>query len=106
MRSVVFILLVAGLALGGSAGAQTTSPGQAVPQQSVACPPDVKGESPTVGEGKSSEPLSDRLAQSKGVICPPTGVDSQMQVPPPGGGRLKVIPPPGTPGGDPNVQPK
>ena len=106
MRSVVFILLVAGFALGGSAGAQTTAPGQAVPQQSVACPPDVKGESPTVGEGKSSEPLSDRLAQSKGVICPPTGVDPQMQVPPPGGGRLKVLPPPGTPGGDPNVQPK
>ena len=106
MRSVVFILLVAGLALGGSAGAQTTSPGQAVPQQSVACPPDVKSESPTTGKGGNSKPLSDKLAQSNGVICPPTGVDSQMQVPPPGGGRLKVIPPPGTPGGDPNVQPK
>jgi hypothetical protein len=66
----------------------------------------MKAESPTVGEGKSSEPLGDRLAQSKGVICPPTGVDPQMQVPPPGGGRLKVISPPGTPGGDPNVQPK
>jgi hypothetical protein len=29
-----------------------------------------------------------------------------MQVTPPGGGRLKVIPPPGTPGGNQNVQPK
>ena len=106
MRSVLLVLLVAALPGVGPAAAQTATPDQAVPQPSVACPPDVKGESPTVGEGKSSEPLSDRLAQSKGVICPPTGVDPQMQVPPPGGGRLKVIPPPGTPGGDPNVQPK
>jgi hypothetical protein len=29
-----------------------------------------------------------------------------MQVTPPSGGHLKVIPPPGTPGGDPDVHPK
>jgi hypothetical protein len=29
-----------------------------------------------------------------------------MQVAPPGGGQLKVIPPPGTPGGDQRLQPK
>jgi hypothetical protein len=28
-----------------------------------------------------------------------------MQVAPPGGGQLKVIPPPGTPGGDQRLQP-
>jgi hypothetical protein len=106
MRSAFLIALFTGLAVTGSASAQSADQGQAAPQQSVTCPPDVKGESPTVGEGKSSEPLGDRLALSKGVICPPTGVDPQMEVPPPGGGRLKVIPPPGTPGGDPNVQPK
>jgi hypothetical protein len=55
---------------------------------------------------RCSEPLSDKLAQSKGVICPPAGVDPQMQIAPPSGGHLKVIPPPGSPGGDPNVQPK
>src|SRR5262245_15842158 len=75
------------------------------PEQGTTCPPDVKGEPPTVGGG-SSAPLSDKLAQSKGVICPPAGIDRDMQVTPPGGGHLKVIPPPGTPGGDPNVQPK
>jgi hypothetical protein len=79
--------------------------GNPAPEQGAACPPDVKGEPPTVGGG-SSEPLSDKLAQSKGVICPPAGVDHEMQVAPPDGGRLKIIPPPGTPGGDPNVQPK
>jgi hypothetical protein len=29
-----------------------------------------------------------------------------MQVTPPQGGALKVLPPPGTPGGDPKVVPK
>jgi hypothetical protein len=56
--------------------------------------------------GGGSGPLSDKLAQSKGVICPPAGIDRDMQVTPPGGGQLKVIPPPGTPGGDQSVQPK
>src|SRR2546426_5998416 len=69
------------------------------------CPPDIKGEPPTVGGG-SSEPLSDKLARSKGVICPPAGIDRDMQVTPPSGGHLKIIPPPGTPDGDPNVQPE
>jgi hypothetical protein len=36
----------------------------------------------------------------------PHGRDREMQVAPPNGGRLKVIPPPGTPGGDQSVQPK
>jgi len=75
------------------------------PEQGATCPPDVKGEPPTVGGG-SSKPLSDKLAQSKGVICPPAGIDRDMQVTPPSGGHLKVIPPPGTRGGDQNVQPK
>ena len=71
----------------------------------AACPPDVTGEAPTIGSG-NSEPLSDKLAQSKGIICPPAGVDPSMSVTPPGGGRLKVMPPPGSPGGDQSVQPK
>jgi hypothetical protein len=106
MRAVSLVLLVAGLVIAGSAGAQAPAPGQAAPQESAACPPDVKAEPPTVGQGSNSKPLSDKLAESHGVICPPTGLDPQMQVPPPGGGRLKVIPAPGTPGGDQNVQPK
>jgi hypothetical protein len=71
-----------------------------------ACPPDVKGDPPTIGRGDSSEPLSDKLARSKGIICPPAGIDPEIQVKPPEGGTLKVIPPPGSPGGDPRVQPK
>jgi hypothetical protein len=50
--------------------------------------------------------LSDQLPRSKGVICPPAGIDPGISVPPSGGGRTPVIPPPGTPGGDPSIQPK
>ena len=49
--------------------------------------------------------LSDKLASSNGVICPPP-VDPAMKRPTPSGGSMPVIPPPGTPGGDPNIQPK
>src|SRR6201993_1013456 len=97
------LIIVTALAFAGRAAAQPNS--NAPSEGNVTCPPDVKGEPPTVGGG-SSEPLSDKLAQSKGVICPPAGVDREMEVTPPSGGHLKVIPPPGTQGGDPNVQPK
>lgn len=50
--------------------------------------------------------LSDQLAQSNGVICPPAGVDPKMAAPPRQGGATPVIPPPGAPGGDPNTIPK
>jgi len=73
-------------------------------QPGATCPSEPGTDMPTVGSSK--EPLSDKLAESKGVICPPTGVDPHMQVPPPAGGKLKVIPPPGTPGGDQSIQPK
>ena len=104
MRSVIPIIavLVTVVTANVSLAQSTATP---PPESGATCPPDVKGEPPTVGGG-SSEPLSDKLAQSKGVICPPAGVDREMEVTPPSGGHLKVIPPPGTPGGDPNVQPK
>jgi hypothetical protein len=39
-------------------------------------------------------PLSDQLSQSKGIICPPTGIDPGIAAPPVGGGRTPVIPRP------------
>ena len=54
---------------------------------------------------KNGEPLSDKLARTGGVLCPPN-VGSDMRTPAPGGGKTPVIPPPGSPGGDQSVQPK
>ena len=50
--------------------------------------------------------LSDKLARSGGVICPPKNVDPEIKQPTPPGGVMPVIPPPGTPGGDQSIQPK
>jgi hypothetical protein len=55
--------------------------------------------------GDSSKTLSEKLAQGGGVICPPN-VDPGIKVPAPETGKMPVIPPPGSPGGDPNVKPK
>jgi hypothetical protein len=103
---LLLISIIGGVTIASSALAQSGPQGRVAPEPGVACPPDVRGEPPTVGGGPSSGLLSDKLAQSNGVICPPAGLDKDMQVTPPGGGRLKVIPPPGTPGGNQNVQPK
>src|SRR5262245_42381917 len=56
--------------------------------------------------GQRAEPLGDRLARSDGVLCPPAGVDPEMHAPAPDAGKTPVIPPPGSPGGDPSIRPK
>jgi hypothetical protein len=87
------------------AAAQTTVP-QGAEHPGAACPPGTMQNAPTVGRPGDGKPLSDQLAESKGVICPPAGVDPQMRQPAPEGGTMKVIPPPDSPGGNPNLQPK
>jgi hypothetical protein len=59
----------------------------------------------TVGRAGGGQ-LGDKLAQSDGVLCPPTNVDPAMRAPAPETGNMPVIPPPGSPGGDPTVRPK
>jgi hypothetical protein len=50
---------------------------------------------------------SSDLARSGGVITPPADVDPQMKrAPSHSADPMPVIPPPGTPGGDPSVKPK
>jgi hypothetical protein len=61
----------------------------------------------TTGQAQSdSAPLSDQLAAGNGVLCPPAGVDPEIRAPTPDVGKMPVIPPPGSPGGDRSVQPK
>ena len=60
------------------------------------------------GSGGSSEPLSEKLDRSGGVIHPPNGVDPGIKQDPPaiGSHSTPVIPPPGSPGGKSGVNPK
>ena len=56
--------------------------------------------------GQAGETLGDKLARSDGVLCPPAGVDPEIRAPTPDAGNTPVIPPPGSPGGNPNLRPK
>jgi hypothetical protein len=54
---------------------------------------------------EQGDSASDKLSRGEGVICPPN-IDPGIKVPTPDAGKMPVIPPPGSPGGDPNVRPK
>ncbi|WP_315798182.1 hypothetical protein [Bradyrhizobium sp. SZCCHNRI3043] len=84
---------------------QATAP---APDANAACAPNVRATATPDGItiGRAGEPLGDKLAKTNGVLCPPSGVDPEMHAPTPEGGTTPVIPPPGSPGGNPNVQPK
>jgi len=62
---------------------------------------------PAIKDAPADNP-SDQLSRSRGVIAPKSDVDPKMQVKPPDPGPTStpVIPPPGSPGGNPNVVPK
>jgi hypothetical protein len=61
---------------------------------------------PGTTTGQAGVSLSDRLAKSNGVLCPPSDVDPEIRALTPDAGNTPVIPPPGSPGGNQNVQPK
>ena len=112
MRTILKIALCAGVAalLAGS------GPGRVVAEVSPrATVPDKAGAAPSRetapeerGSGGSSEPLGEKLNRSGGVIHPPAGLDPALTQTPPaiGHGSMPVIPPPGTPGGRPDINPK
>ena len=106
------------MALSGAASAQAPS-GPATPPAQTAPPAPANNCAPmrpvpprgtVVPEGSTTgqraEPLGDKLAKSDGVLCPPSGVDPEIHAPTPDTGNTPVIPPPGSPGGDPNLRPK
>ena len=108
-------VLAGTLLMAAAAAAQAppkTNP-SAAPKAGQAAPDGCANSRATIGQGgevRTSKPdnqdLSERLAQSNGVICPPEQVDPAIRAPTPQGGSMPVIPPPGSPGGDTRVQPK
>jgi hypothetical protein len=119
MKSSVFLscvlVAVSGVASAQAPPAQATPPAQTAPPaaaRAADCAPmqptpqqgAVVREGTTIGQ--RAEPLGDKLAKSDGVLCPPAGVDPEMRAPTPETGNTPVIPPPGSPGGDPTIRPK
>jgi len=80
---------------------------QSAPAQRPAdCPPGVSRNAPVLGRDDPDQTLSEELANSNGIVCPPAGIDSEMRLKPPQGGEIEIIRPPGTPGGNQRIQPK
>ena len=105
--SIAAVVAAATLFSTSIAQAQAERPGRPTsPPNTSECAPGPDSPRPPSNETTGSRPLSERLAESKGVICPPAGVDPGMRQPPPEGGTIKVVPPPGSPGGNPAIQPK
>ena len=106
------LIAASGSAIAQAPPAPATPPQQTAPpspQHAANCMPQDRPNRQADGTttGQSREPLGDRLAKSDGVLCPPSGVDPDMHAPAPDtGGNTPVIPPPGSPGGDPTVRPK
>jgi hypothetical protein len=66
--------------------------------------PDPEGKGPKATTGQGENP-SEKLSRNEGVLCPPN-LDPDIKAPTPNVGKTPVIPPPGSPGGNPNVRPK
>jgi hypothetical protein len=84
--------VVAALAASFTAGFTTLLPANAADAQ------------PCTPQERANQTLSQKLDQTSGVICPPD-IDPAMKAPTPKAGNTPVIRPPGSPGGDPSVQP-
>jgi hypothetical protein len=115
----VFVLVMSTLLLPSLAAAQAPPPTKSpVAPKADQIDPNACAQSDTqgtVGKGAGAEShrqdgkddLSEKLARSGGVICPPDHIDPEIKQPtPPTGSSMPVIPPPGSPGGDQSVQPK
>jgi hypothetical protein len=110
-KSKLAALGLAGLLLAGPAMAQTPPepapppgmPEMTDPPAESTPPPETKTD-----KGGPEKPLSEELKQNEGVLEPPRDMDSKIQrpAPVPDPNTTPVIPPPGSPGGNPDVQPK
>jgi hypothetical protein len=100
----VAALAIIGVMVASSAAFAQPTPPATIPDQMAPDTQRMPGSDP-----KPLDParnLSTQLSERDGVIKPPENVDHSIVKPPPQTGAMPVIPPPGTPGGNPNVQPK
>jgi hypothetical protein len=112
MRPSPRTLLIIGVALASLlARMEQKAQAQGQPQSSESLKTESTGpQDPrsTGSVGRSNQPLSDKLDSTGGVIRPPADIAPDMSVRPPvpDPGTTRIIPPPGTPGGDQTVEPK
>jgi len=103
MAALLTAAFLAAMLVAPALGQRGSAP--CAPSQAPGAPGTTTG-SAEQDKAQPREDLSDRLARSDGTICPPAAVDPDIHVPAQETGKMPVIPPPGSPGGDPNVRPK
>lgn len=106
-RILVLFLTMAGGINAVMAQNHQQTPNMPLPQQVPAEKVEPQGIQPEEPSSTGST-LSDKLEKSDGVIRPPEtgGPDIRVPAPVPDPGTTPVIPPPGSPGGNPYVEPK
>src|ERR1700682_6009506 len=97
MRIKQSILLSCVLMAAAGAAVAQAPPAPATPPAQTAPP------SPARGAVAQAPPAP---ATPPAHTAPPAGVDPEMHAPAPDVGNTPVIPPPGSPGGDPTIRPK
>jgi hypothetical protein len=95
MKSIAIGILLTSFAI-GMASAQSNAPAQSSNESAA----------PDTDIARKKGDLSDKLNSTSGVIHPQGTVDPGMLKPAPDKGATPVIPPPGSPGGNPDVRPK
>ena len=108
--AAALFLALAGTNLPGAWAQAGGSPPPASPQVQGQAPPwATPPDQPAAAAPGTGAPLGEELERSEGVIAPADpGVDPGLVKPAPdtGAATMPVIPPPGTPGGDPNLRPR
>jgi hypothetical protein len=96
------------LSLGGALAQAPTEPrGPSAADVSGTRPKGAESQDPrSTGSICPGDSLSERLDRCQGVIRPPEDIAPDNSIRPPDTGTTPVIPPPGTPGGDPKMEPK
>jgi hypothetical protein len=109
MKVIIKAAMIAALLCASPAMAGAQTKGQnASPAPSQGSPPNNQVQ-PNAGSDHGAPPstLSRELNRSSGVIHPPPTGDGSVVAPPnQGTSSMPVIPPPGSPGGNPRLQPK
>jgi len=99
-----WLALACGLGASGAVLAQAPTPSSPTPD--TVTPADPRQDPRATGSARPGETLSERLDRSGGVIRPPPDIAPDNTIRPRDPGTTPVIPPPGSPGGDPRIEPK
>jgi hypothetical protein len=106
---LIAVAALAALVASVEAAAAQTRPPPNAPRSEAEGQSDPRQDPRSTGAvGQSNQTLSDKLSSTGGVIHPPANIapDLAVRPPEPNPGTTRIIPPPGSPGGRQDIEPK